>query len=255
MDEEDEDRMDSEEEEDVRVIIYFFYWCTLTWTGTTMGTFLTFQYDVRPKKKKKKTSDFILDEAEVDDDAEDDEDAWDDDVEGDLPNEREEAGRTARDIEARMRKDRERGFGIDDGEMNEEEMEEFFRNRYNEDAAGLARFGKRFLLSGHLSCSSQFTYATLSPRGGRRGDERRDHPADAAARGEGPQPVDGQVPARDGEADGHQHHEQVHRLPELAVGGTAPDQVRWKGEEGGSSIRSSTVFFLRSPGRSSPPST
>ncbi len=73
-DEEDEDRMDSEEEE---------------------------EYGVRPPKKKKKVSDFIIDEAEVDDDAEDDEDAWDDDAEGDMPNEAVEAGQTARDIEAR----------------------------------------------------------------------------------------------------------------------------------------------------------
>ncbi len=57
----------------------------------------------RPKKKKKNMrSDFIIDEAEVDDDAEDDEDAWEDgEADGDLKDEAEEAGRTARDIEAK----------------------------------------------------------------------------------------------------------------------------------------------------------
>ena len=65
---------------------------------------------------------------QVDDDAEEDEDAWadDDGVADDLANEAEEAGRTARDIEARMRKDRDRGLGFDDG-MDAEAIENYYR--------------------------------------------------------------------------------------------------------------------------------
>jgi hypothetical protein len=50
------------------------------------------------KKKHKKKSDFIIDEAEVDEDAEDDEDAFEDEggAGQDMDNEAEEAGRTAR---------------------------------------------------------------------------------------------------------------------------------------------------------------
>ena len=68
-----------------------------------------FQYGSRPKKKRKGgRSDFIIDEAEVDEDAEDDEEAWDDaDADPEMANEAEEAGRTARDIEAKMRGARE----------------------------------------------------------------------------------------------------------------------------------------------------
>lgn len=59
-------------------------------------------YQVKKTKKKRGRSEYIIEEAEVDDDAEEDEDAWvDDDEADDLAHEAEEAGRTARDIEAR----------------------------------------------------------------------------------------------------------------------------------------------------------
>ena len=41
-------------------------------------------------------------------------------------NEAEEAGRTARDIEARMRKERDRGLGFDDA-MDAEAIENYYR--------------------------------------------------------------------------------------------------------------------------------
>jgi hypothetical protein len=65
---------------------------------------------------------------QVDDDADEDEDAWADDDGGEdvLGNEAEEAGRTARDIEARMRKDRDRGLGFDDA-MDAEAIENYYR--------------------------------------------------------------------------------------------------------------------------------
>lgn len=82
------------------------------------------------KKKKKSRSDFIIDEAEVDDDVDEDEEAWDDaEADGDLKDEAEEAGRTARDIEARMREQkRHGGMGFDDG-MDADEIEQYYRDR------------------------------------------------------------------------------------------------------------------------------
>ena len=48
----------------------------------------------------------------------------------DLDNEAEEAGRTARDIEARMRKERGRGpAGMDAEDLDAEEIERYYRNR------------------------------------------------------------------------------------------------------------------------------
>ena len=47
----------------------------------------------------------------------------------DLANEAEEAGRTARDIEARRRKERDRGLGFDDG-MDAEAIENYYRFDY-----------------------------------------------------------------------------------------------------------------------------
>ena len=48
----------------------------------------------------------------------------------DLDNEAEEAGRTARDIEARMRKERGRGpAGLDAEDLDAEEIERYYRNR------------------------------------------------------------------------------------------------------------------------------
>ena len=62
--------------------------------------------------------------AEVDDDAEDDEAAWNDDFENDIygaEREEAEAGISARDIEARMRKEKERGgMGFGEEKLDEE---------------------------------------------------------------------------------------------------------------------------------------
>ena len=49
----------------------------------------------------------------------------------DLDNEAEEAGRTARDIEARMRKEKGRGpAGFDAEDLDAEEIERYYRNRW-----------------------------------------------------------------------------------------------------------------------------
>ncbi len=110
------------------------------------------------RKKRKKGSDFIITEAEVDEDADEDED-WGDEEQEDLAaNEAEEAGRTARDIEAKMRKDREMGgFNLDDG-MDAEAIENYYRQRYNEDTAALAHFGE-----GGEEMSDEITQQTLLP--------------------------------------------------------------------------------------------
>ncbi len=58
-----------------------------------------------------------------------------------------------------MRKERERrGFGIDDDQMDEDEINEYYRKRYNEDSAGLARFGE-----GGEEMSDEITQQTLLP--------------------------------------------------------------------------------------------
>lgn len=138
---------------------------------------------MRPKKKKKShRSDFIIDEADVDEDAEDEEDAWEDaDVGVDvLKDESEEAGRSARDIEARMRKKgRDSRFGFDDDQMDAEEIEEYYRQKYNESNEAVARFGKDFhiityvfqflkrilvfLGEGGVEMSDEITQQTLLP--------------------------------------------------------------------------------------------
>ena len=77
----------------------------------------------------------------MDEEAEDDEEAWDDaDADPEMANEAEEAGRTARDIEARMRGARESRFGFDE-QMDADEIEEYYRQKYNEDQAAISRFG------------------------------------------------------------------------------------------------------------------
>merc|ERR1719233_75759 len=96
----------------------------------------------RPKKKKKMTNarDFIIDEAEVDTDDEEDEE-----------------GQTAADIEARLR-ERDRKFGMQMGCEDEQEIEAYYRNRYNEDNAAIARFGE-----GGEEMSDEITQQTLLP--------------------------------------------------------------------------------------------
>jgi transcription elongation factor SPT5 len=58
-----------------------------------------------------------------------------------------------------MRKDRDRGrFGLDDEGMDAEEIERYYRNRYNEDTAAIARFGE-----GGEEMSDEITQQTLLP--------------------------------------------------------------------------------------------
>ena len=70
---------------------------------------------------------------QVDTDDEEDEDAWRDDGDGDAldPNEADEAGKTAADVEAHMRqRDRKAGkSGFQMDEAEEQEIEEYYRNR------------------------------------------------------------------------------------------------------------------------------
>ena len=144
----------------------------------TLRTNSIFQDDRKFKKKGRRANarDFIIDEAEVDTDDEEDEDAWRDDGDGDAldPNEADEAGKTAADVEAHMRqRDRKSGFKMD--EVDEQEIEEYYRNRYssvvvkpaclsyplfryNEDTAAIQRFGE-----GGEEMSDEITQQTLLP--------------------------------------------------------------------------------------------
>ena len=101
---------------------------------------------------------------------------WRDDGDGDAldPNEADEAGKTAADVEAHMRqRDRKSGFKMD--EVDEQEIEEYYRNRYsfllvttaclsypllryNEDTAAIQRFGE-----GGEEMSDEITQQTLLP--------------------------------------------------------------------------------------------
>lgn len=101
----------------------------------------------RRKKRKEGVRDFFLDEAEVDDDVEDDEEAWNDGFENDIlggDREEQEAGISAREIEAKMRKDKSKGRLAfpDDKLPDEETIEAYYRNRYNEADAARQRFGQ-----------------------------------------------------------------------------------------------------------------
>jgi len=117
--------------------------------------------DDRPSKKMRKSrvnaSDFIIDEAEVDTDDEEDEDNYRDYNNDELdPNEAEEAGQTAADVEARMRQ-RDR-MGPQEDQLDEEAIENYYRNRYNEDTAAIARYGE----AGE-EMSDEITQRTLLP--------------------------------------------------------------------------------------------
>ena len=115
----------------------------------------------RKRKKKGGVSDFFIEEAEVDDDAEEDENAYDDFENDNFGLEREEveAGISARDIEAKMRKDKERGgIGFGEEKLDEEAINAYYRNRYNEDAIAQERFGQ----SGE-AMSDEITQQTLLP--------------------------------------------------------------------------------------------
>merc|ERR1719234_626692 len=115
------------------------------------------------KKKKGRAAnarDFIIDEAEVDSDDEEGEDAWLGDGNDDLDrlDEADVAGQTAAEVEARMRQ-RDRKMGRkDEMELDEREIEEYYRQRYNEDAAAIARFGE-----GGEEMSDEITQQTLLP--------------------------------------------------------------------------------------------
>ena len=76
-------------------------------------------------------SDFIDYEAEVDEDEDDDEDAYADYGANDLQNEAEEAGQSAREIEAGFRKKERAGLGgFDDDQMDIESIERYYRDRW-----------------------------------------------------------------------------------------------------------------------------
>ena len=68
------------------------------------------------------------------------------------------AGQTAAEVEARMRQ-RDRKMGRkDEMELDEREIEEYYRQRYNEDTAAIARFGE-----GGEEMRDEITQQTLLP--------------------------------------------------------------------------------------------
>ncbi|KAL7306543.1 hypothetical protein TKK_0001235 [Trichogramma kaykai] len=109
-----------------------------------------------PRKKKRKKGqvyDFIIQEAEVDDEPEDDEE-WEDGAQeiGIVPNEIDELGPTAREIEGRRR-----GTNLWDSQK-EDEIEEYLRNKYANESAAAHRFG-----DGGEEMSDEITQQTLLP--------------------------------------------------------------------------------------------
>ena len=66
----------------------------------------------------------------MDEDEDDDEDAYADYGTNDLQNEAEEAGQSAREIEAELREKGKRGWGgLDDDNMDIEAIENYYRDR------------------------------------------------------------------------------------------------------------------------------
>jgi len=112
----------------------------------------------RSNRNNKKKSEFIIEEAEVDEDADDDENAWDDADDNDMPNEAEEAGLTAKEVDDSRRKREMEMGGFDDDNMDVEALEEYYRNRYNEDTEARSRFGR----AGE-AVSDEITQQTLLP--------------------------------------------------------------------------------------------
>lgn len=108
-------------------------------------------------KKRKKNKDryggFIIDEAEVDDEVED-EDEWEDGAQeiGIVPNEVDEFGPTAREIEGRRR-----GTNLWDAQK-ESEIEEYLKRKYADDGAAIKHFG-----DGGEEMSDEITQQTLLP--------------------------------------------------------------------------------------------
>ncbi|KAL9705559.1 hypothetical protein quinque_009077 [Culex quinquefasciatus] len=88
----------------------------------------------RKKKKKERFGGFIIDEAEVDDEVDED-DEWEEGAQdiGIVPNEVEEFGQTAREIENRRR-------GTNLWDNKEDEIEEYLRKKYA-DESGRKHFG------------------------------------------------------------------------------------------------------------------
>ncbi|KAJ8965744.1 hypothetical protein NQ314_003922 [Rhamnusium bicolor] len=111
--------------------------------------------DDRPKKHKKKDryGGFIIDEAEVDDEVED-EDEWEEGAQeiGIVPNEVDEFGPTAREIEGRRR-----GTNLWDAQK-EHEIEEYLRKKYADDSTAIKHFG-----DGGEEMSDEITQQTLLP--------------------------------------------------------------------------------------------
>ncbi|KAK9886433.1 hypothetical protein WA026_016713 [Henosepilachna vigintioctopunctata] len=107
----------------------------------------------KKRKKKDRYGGFIIDEAEVDDEVED-EDEWEDGAPefGIVPNEVDEFGPTAREIEGRRR-----GTNLWDVQK-EHEIEEYLRKKYADDSAAVKRFG-----DGGEEMSDEITQQTLLP--------------------------------------------------------------------------------------------
>lgn len=109
--------------------------------------------EIRKEKKKDRYGGFIIDEAEVDDEVED-EDEWEDGAPeyGIVPNEVDEFGPTAREIEGRRRV-----TSMWDAQK-EHEIEEYLRKKYADDSAATKRFG-----DGGEEMSDEITQQTLLP--------------------------------------------------------------------------------------------
>ncbi|XP_014204352.1 transcription elongation factor SPT5-like [Copidosoma floridanum] len=105
----------------------------------------------KPKKKAKRiVSDFILQEAEVDDDIDEEEDYEDGSGLGFVDNEVDEVGPTAREIEGRRRVTNIWETG------KEEEIEEYLRNKYSKESAVAQHFNNEEL-------DDEITQKTLLP--------------------------------------------------------------------------------------------
>ena len=96
----------------------------------------------------------------MDSDDEEGEDAWLEDGNDDLDrlDEADVAGQTAAEVEARMRQRDTKMGRKDEMELDEREIEEYYRQRYNEDSAAIARFGE-----GGEEMSDEITQQTLLP--------------------------------------------------------------------------------------------
>ncbi|KAG1712147.1 Transcription elongation factor SPT5 [Nymphon striatum] len=106
--------------------------------------------DAQPKKKKPRFTDFILDEAEVDDDVEDEEE-WEDGAEEIIDKRRTMDETTARDIEGHRRLQMMLS-------KEEDEIEEYYRSKYADTKVSERRFGES---EGELS--DDITRQTLLP--------------------------------------------------------------------------------------------